>query len=72
MGKVAFSRTNLLLDASKVRQLRRALRSRSNSEAIRRAISERLAAEEGLRALRDLSRFGGLDDLFARASVKGK
>src|SRR2546429_8922033 len=32
----------------KVRRLRRALQSRSNSEAVRRVIDERLAAEAGL------------------------
>ena len=72
MNKLALVRTNLVLEPSKVRQLRRTLGSRSNSEAVRRAIAERLAAEQGLRALQHLRRFGGLHDVFGRASVKGK
>ena len=67
--KRAVSRTNLLLDLSKVRKLRKALRLRSNSEAVRRAIDERLAVESGLDALRELRELGGLEDVFKRASV---
>ena len=36
--KRTIRRTNLLLDLGKVRQLRKALRLRSNSEAVRRAV----------------------------------
>jgi len=54
----------------KVRQLRKALRSRSNSEAVRLVIDERLAVEAGLQALRRLRKRGGLDDLFRRAPAK--
>jgi len=70
MGKVALTRTNLLLEASKVRRLRKALRAPSNSEAVRRAISERLAVEAGLEALRALRRLGGVEDVFGRAVSK--
>jgi hypothetical protein len=70
--KRTIRRTNLLLDLRKVRQLRKALRLRSNSEAVRWAIDERLAVEAGLNALRDLRKLGGLDDIFNRASAKSK
>ena len=52
MNRPALTRTNLLLEVGKVRRLRKALRSRSNSEAVRRVIDERLAVETGLEALR--------------------
>jgi hypothetical protein len=72
MGKVALTRTNLLLETAKVRRLRKVLGSRSNSEAVRRAIDERLAVEAGLRALRELRRHGGLEDIFGRAPINHK
>ena len=68
MGKPALTRTNLLLEAPKVRRLRKTLGPPSNSDAVRRATNERLAVESGLRALRDLRKFGGLDDVFGRAA----
>ena len=46
--KRTIRRTNLLLDLGKVKRLRKALRVRSNSEAVRWAIDERLAVEAGL------------------------
>ena len=70
--KRTIRRTNLLLDLSKVRQLRKALRLRSNSEAVRWAIDERLAVEAGLNALRDLRKLGGLEDVFGRASANSE
>ena len=70
MSKVALTRTNLLLDTAKVRRLRKALRSQSNSAAVRRAIDERLAVEAGLQALQALRRLGGLEDVFGRAAAK--
>jgi hypothetical protein len=72
MGRTALTRTNLLLETGKIRRLRRALRSRSNSEAVRRVIDERLAVEGGLRALRNLRTLGGLEDVFGRAPAKTK
>jgi hypothetical protein len=72
MSKIALTRTNLLLDAGKVRRLRKALGSASNSEAVRRVINERLAAEAGLLALRGLRTLGGLEDVFGRAAAKGR
>jgi len=70
MRKLALKRTNLLLETAKVRRLREALGSPSNSDAVRRAINERLAVEAGLRALRDLRRLGGLEDVFERDATK--
>lgn len=70
MGKAALTRTNLLLETTKIRRLRKALRSRSNSEAVRRAIDERLAVETGLESLRKLRRMGGLVDIFGHAPAK--
>jgi hypothetical protein len=70
MSKIALTRTNLLLEVGKVRRLRKALQSRSNSEAVRRAIDERLALEAGLRALRNLRKLGGLEDVFGRVPAR--
>ena len=72
MNKTALTRTNLLLETAKVRRLRKALASPSNSEAVRRAINERLAAEAGLQALRDLRGLGGPEDVFGRAVTNGR
>ena len=65
--RTSLTRTNLVLETGKIKKLRKALRSRSNSEAVRRAIDERLAAESGLEALRELRRLGGPEDVFGRA-----
>jgi hypothetical protein len=72
MSKRALTRTNLLLETSKVSRLRRTLRSRSNSEAVRLVIDERLAAESASRALQELRKRGGLEDVFGRARAKRK
>ena len=72
MSKVALTRTNLLLETTKVRRLRKALGSASNSEAVRRVINERLAVEAGLQALRDLRRLGGPEDVFGRAATNSR
>jgi hypothetical protein len=65
-------RINLLLEPRKIRELRKALGSRSNSEAVRRAIDETLKVESGLTALGNLSKLGGLEDVFGRAPAKKK
>jgi hypothetical protein len=72
MSRAALTRTNLLLETGKIRRLREALRSRSNSEAVRLVIDERLAVEAGLQALRRLRKRGGLEDLFDRAPADGR
>jgi hypothetical protein len=59
----ALTRTNLLLESGKVQQLRKTLHSRSNSEAVRRVIEERLAVEAGLGALRARRELGGPEDV---------
>lgn len=64
---MTLTRTNVLLETGKIRKLRNILRSRSNSEAIRLAVDERIAVETGLQALRTLRRLGGPDDVFGRA-----
>src|SRR6202021_2345447 len=68
----ALTRTNLLLDSGKVQQLRKTLHSRSNSEAVRRVIEERLAVEAGLGALRPLRELGGKGDVFGGVLAKKK
>ena len=70
MSRAALTRTNLLLETRKVRRLRQALQSRSNSEAVRLVIDERLAVEAGLQALRKLRKSGGIEDVFNRAPAK--
>ena len=72
MSRTALTRTNLLLETGKVRRLRKALQSRSNSEAVRRVIDERLAVEVGLQALQGLRKLGGPEDIFGRAPAKRK
>jgi hypothetical protein len=70
MTRATMTRTNLVLETRKVRQLRKALRTRSNSEAVRLVIDERLAIEAGLQALRKLRKSGGIEDVFNRAPAK--
>ena len=66
MKPASVKRVNLLLEERKVRKLRRELRARSNSEAVRMAIDRELAAKEALNALRRLSERGTLEDVFDR------
>jgi hypothetical protein len=70
MTRAALTRTNLLLDVRKVRRLRKALQSPSNSEAVRRVIDERLTVEAGLQALQSLRTLGSPEDVFWRAPVR--
>lgn len=70
MRRASLTRTNLLLKAGKVRRLREALQSRSNSEAVRLVDDERMAVEAGLQALRSLRKGRGLEDLFGLAPAK--
>ena len=50
-------------ETAKVRRLRTSLGARSNSEAARRAIDERLAINGGIEALQKLQALGGLEDV---------
>ncbi len=68
MKKPVLTRTKLLLKTAKVRRLRTSLRARSNSEAVRRAIDERLVINGGIEALQKLQALGGLEDVFGRAA----
>ena len=68
----AVTRTNFLVDLAKVRELRRVLNLRSNAEAVRRVIDDRLAVETGLNALRRLRKLGGLEEVFGRIPAKKK
>jgi hypothetical protein len=70
VSRAVLTRTNLLLEVGKVRRLRKVLQSRSNSEAVRLVIDERLAVEVGLQALRNLQKLGGPADIFGRAPAK--
>lgn len=70
MSRTALTRTNLLLEVKKVQRLRKALQSRSNSEAVRLVIDERLAVEAGLQALTNLRKLGGPADVFGCAPAK--
>lgn len=72
MRTTPLTRINLLLDIGKVQRLRKALRSRSNSEAVRRVIDERLIVEKGFQVLRGVRKFGGPEDVFGRARAKKK
>ena len=72
MSKVALIRTSLLVEVAKVRRRRSTLQSRSNSEAVRRLVDERLAPAAGLQALRDVQRLGGREDVFGRAARKSR
>ena len=70
MKKSVLTRTNLLLEIDEVRRLRTSLRTRSKSEAVQRAIDERLAINVGIEALQELQALGGLEDVFGRASSR--
>jgi hypothetical protein len=60
-------RRNFIVEPDKVRQLRRALMARSDSEAaVRLAIERQLAAKKALAALRRLRDRGTLEDVFGR------
>lgn len=70
MRRARLTRTNLLLERNKLTVLRRTLRARSNSEAVRITIDERLAVEGIQKALRGLRASGTLEDVFNRAPAK--
>ncbi len=59
-----------MIDIEKIRRLRKLLRSRNNSEAVRQVMDERLAVETGPTALRSLRKFGGPERVLRRASAR--
>ena len=66
VARAVLKRQNLMVDEGKLRQLRRALGARSNSEAVRIAVDRELATTLGLNALQKLSERGTLEDVFKR------
>lgn len=72
MSRTVLKRTNLLLETKQLNQLRRKLRARSNSEAVRTAIDHELAAEVALGALGRLRENGTLEDVFHRRLRSGR
>ena len=66
VARTALKRQNFMVEPDKVRQLRRVLRARSDSEAVRLAIERQLAVKEALAALRRLRDRGTLEDVFGR------
>lgn len=72
MEKVTLKRKNLMVEPDKVRRLRRQLRARSESEAVRIAIDRELATSMGLNALKRLRDLRAIDDVFNRAPSKGR
>ncbi len=72
VARVVLKRQNLMVDEAKVRQLRRVLGARSNSEAVRIAVDRELATTLGLNALQKLTERGTLEDVFNRAPAGRK
>ncbi len=72
MRRTRVTRINLLLERDKLTVLRRTLRARSNSEAVRITIDERLAIKGIQDALRGLRTSGTLEDVFNRVPAKRK
>ena len=72
MARTALKRKNFMVEPGKVRTLRRQLRARSDSEAVRMAIDSELAAMMGLNALQKLQKLGAIEDVFNRAPRKRK
>ena len=67
MGTVRLERMNLILERSKLQELKRAYGARNNSEAVRTAIDQQLAVKGIQAALRGLRELGTLEDVFNRA-----
>jgi hypothetical protein len=67
VGRTVFERVNLIVERGKMNRLRRELRARSNSEAVRMAIDRELAITGIQDALRGLRERGTLEDVFRRA-----
>lgn len=61
-------RKNVLLEEGKVRQLMRKLKAKTESEAIRTVIDDRLFADEVMKHVWQLRRRGTIRDAYKRAS----
>ena len=70
MRGTVLKRHNLIVEIDKVRRLRRQLKARSNSEAVRMAIDRELATSMGLNALKRLRDLRAIEDVFDRAPSK--
>ncbi len=69
MAKVSpLVRKTLMLEEDKVRKLMKKLKAKSESEAIRIAIDDRLSAEEVMDHFLKLQRRGTVQDAYKRAS----
>jgi hypothetical protein len=64
------ARKNLIVNEDEVRALKRALKTPTESEAVRIAVRERLAAEEALAALGRIRARRGVEDVFRRATPR--
>ena len=62
------SRKNLMIDERAVRALKRILKARSDSDAVRTAVRDRLLTEEAQAAFDRIRARGGLDDVFGRSA----
>ena len=67
MPRQTLARKNVMLEERKVRELVSVLKAKSESEAIRRAIGDRLLAEEVMDRVLRLRRRGTLQDPYRRA-----
>ena len=70
MRGTVLKRHNLIVEIDKVHRLRRQLKARSNSEAVRMAIDRELATSMGLNALKRLRDLRAIEDVFNRAPSK--
>ena len=70
MGTVRLERMNLILERSKLLELKRAYGARNNSEAVRTAIDQQLAVKGIQAALRGLRELGTIEDIFNRAPAR--
>jgi uncharacterized protein YqgV (UPF0045/DUF77 family) len=69
MSKVApLVHRNVLIDEDKVRKLMKTLKVKTESEAIRTAIDDRLFADEVMEHVRQLRRRGTIRDAFQRTT----
>ena len=66
----ALVRKNIMLEEDKVRKLMKRLKAKSESEAIRIVMDDRLAAEKVMDNIQQLRRRGTVQDAYKRAAAK--